>query len=380
MSDFKLLLKRRHLLTKGKGEDPSAATPSLASDHFDTVTTGQVPDLTHSLTQSHCRSGDGSSSSQDIGRVTQCNIDHTQTHSTIHHHHAQDSEITTHSHTHTVTALPGMIMGSSLEDNSLLTISDKNDEVPPSHSHTHTHTHAQHMEHPNSTSKAEKVDLIFSAGTIRSRYRDVRKEEESRLQKKHNRTMQKHSRALVRESLGLSQQSGDEVNSKSRVSGGESVRPTKKKGVRRTSAPGTEKGVPSSTTVKGIKKKPNMLDSVASSANHHSVTSNEFSSHLTLDIDESSVSHKHAPLRQSENALNSVISVETAADSVEELMLKYYEHEDFKEKLDSENEVEREDEYETVVLTESVPFTEYPANVCVIDELVYTKVRPMAIS
>ena len=120
---------------------------------------------------------------------------------------------------------------------------------------------------------------------------------------------------------------------------------------------------------------------------------------LSMESESSLWQTSSMSLQQSQSALSSVLCKETAQDSIEELMQKYYEYEDLQEQdimeeeaddvngsvervpggQEREREVEDEDEekeveLETVILTESVPFVDYPVNLCVIDGLVYSKV------
>jgi len=286
---------------------------------------------------------------------------------------SEQGGVLTDGHPSVTGPVTGVMIGSSLEQESMLSL-----QAEEGHEKATAPIADSSRATRGKQAKIEKKDLIFSAGTIRSRYRDVRKEEESRLQKKHDRTMQKHSQALIRESLGLPHEQGDILLSSSRPPA--QARPSGKKGTRGTGGAGkkapTGKGKSVHATSRNrqdkLKKCTEESVGLSSLAGEDSVAETQVHADSCF----------RAPLQQSEAVLNSVINVDTAEDSIEELIFKYYEHDDFKEKVDAEYSAEggggdhqegENDEMEEVILTESVPFTDYPANTCIIDGLVYSK-------
>ena len=228
-------------------------------------------------------------------------------------------------------------------------------------------------EETTKTEPPEKV-LIYSAGTIRNRYRNVRKEEEMRLQKKHERTIQKHSMALIRESLGVS----DDNVTQSQVCKQPSNSVRKKKT--------THAAINKNSSVK--KKNKGKCNSI----NEHSCFEHEcvVDKVDTVSNDECRDVQNSCTVRDGAvSTLSNVIaSKEAANESVEVLMLKYYEE---KSKRTSEEQIypsedqvgkdsanksmnDDDNDEETVTLTESVPLVNYPVDTCIIDGLVYSKV------
>jgi hypothetical protein len=408
MSDFKLLLKRRHLLTQaGKAATTveNQVTSALHSDYLDDGHQ-EGPGCT----------ANGHNGDDDDDQMSIRSDEHKECIEQPSDVTGTDGDTVTDIDTDTPTApssplavaaamtvtVAVAVAGSSLEEDSHLLPLHAQESAEPCVPPPHT-----------SHKRLEKKDLIFSAGTIRSRYRDVRKEEESRVQKKHDRTMKKHSMALIRESL------------EDRSSPSPSIATTTKKSTRGredkpTRAPAGTVDVKAANVKKDRTGLVNQRGRRDRDKHGHRAPAVQHST-ATADLPPRERKESHhchpssIPCRhlqdqsqdQSQSALSRVISKDTANDSIEELMCKYYEHEELQAQQQQQQHEEEEEEeeigedvrggdsegavlqvaggeggggegsLETVVLTESVPFVDYPVNICVIDGLVYSKVQPL---